>query len=86
MFDSTTDLAADIKRHTSDLRSQLAKLDGYADALAEVAPSDEYAAARYAPDRLGDMLGTLGRSTASATSNLLRSAARTAVSATEKGR
>lgn len=81
MFDSTSDLAADIKRHTADLRNQLAKLDGYADALEAVTENDTYAAAQYAPGRLSDMLGTLGRSTASATTNLLNSAARTAVRA-----
>lgn len=80
MFDSTTDLAADIKRHTADLRNQLAKLDGYADALGAVT-ENTYAAAQYAPGRLSDMLGTLGRSTASATVNLLNSAAQTAIRA-----
>ncbi len=80
MFDTTEALAEDIKRHTADLRNQLARLDGYADALGAVT-DNKYAAALYAPDRLGDMLGTLGRSTASATSNLLRGAARTAVAA-----
>lgn len=80
MFDTTADLAADIKRQTAELRSQLNKLDAYADALAEV-KDDYYVAAIYAPGRIADMLGTFGRTTASATATLLSNAARTAISA-----
>lgn len=85
MFDTTQDLAADILRHTADLQRQLEKLDGYAVALAAVTPEGEqHAAALYAPDRIGDMMATLGRTTASATGNLMRAASRTALAAAKR--